>query len=196
MKLKDLLRLKFLLPALLLLILLFFLFELLFRPQVPVQSLAEQLYKLRKYEPAAKLLEKNTTKDKGIANANLAKSLYKQNRYAEADSIYALAAETLSKAGVHYDKGNTEFQQKDFEQALKSYRKALLKDPNDADAKANYELTLRKLQMEPPPQTKPQDKDRQKQEEIKNILGGLDNKESSDRQQNRQPGDPGKGKWW
>jgi tetratricopeptide (TPR) repeat protein len=196
MKLKSILKNKFLPLILLLLILLFLLTELLFRPLVVRQSLAQQLYKLKRYENTEKLLARNARKDKGIANANLAKSLYRQQRYTEADSTSALATANHPKASIYYDRGNAEFQNRKFEAALKSYRKALLADPEDKDTKANYELTLRKLQMQPPPPPKPQQEDKQKQEEIKNILGGLDNKESSDRQQNKKPGNPGQGKWW
>lgn len=189
-------RPRILMVMLLALILFFLLLELVFRPFVPLQALAEQLYKYKRYKTAERLLSRNAIKDKGIANANLAKTLYKQQRYNEADSLTVTALQQLPKASVYYDKGNSEYQQKNYEEAQKSYRKALLADPNDLDAKANFELTLRKLQQQPTPPPQQKQEDKRKKEEIDNILGGLDNKESSDRKQNRVPSEPQTGKWW
>jgi len=197
---KMLKRNKTIALAILAVIVIFLLLETLFRPQVFRQSLAQQLYRMGKYQSAQKLLEKNLSKDKGIAPQNLAKTLYKQKQYVEADSVAALTSKKASRADSYYDRGDIAYQQQQYEKALEHFRKALLADPNDKDTKANYELTLRKLQNQPqqkqtPPQQQKQKQEQQK-EEIKNILGGLDNKESSDRQQERKPVSPEAPRWW
>jgi tetratricopeptide (TPR) repeat protein len=87
--------------------------------------------------------------------------------------------------------------QKDYQKALKHFKEALLLDPEDDDLRANYELTLRKLQKQSPPAAQiQQNKDNQEQEAIRNILKGLDNKESTDRQQLKQKQSSKTDKWW
>lgn len=180
--------------ALLLLIMLFLLIELLLRPRVLSQALAETLYKLKQYKQAESIYSKNAEKETATSNANLAKSLYKQERFADAAVAADSSLSARQKAGVFYDRGNAAYKQQDYEKAVDYYRKALLANPNDADTKANYELALRKQQNQPPPpKPKPDEK---KQEEIRNILGGLDNKESSDRQQEKGQGNYRNSKWW
>lgn len=185
--------------VMLILIALYLLVELLLRPQVLLQSLASAFYGWNNYPAAERIFAHNAKKDKGIAQANLAKSLYRQNEYSQADSASAVAAEKLAQPDIFYDQGNSLYRQNKFEEALKSYKKAILNAPKDLDAKANYELTLRKLQKlpTPPPQENQQDKqEKRKQEEIKNILDGLDNKESSDRKQNQKSLSPSETQWW
>jgi Ca-activated chloride channel family protein len=183
----------------LLLIVLGFLFELAFRPKVVSQSLAELLYKGKRYPSAEKIYTRNAKHGDSTASANLAKSLYKQGKFADAAKpSEAALSQAPNKSNYLFDNGNIAYKQGDYKAALEHYRKAMLQDPKDTDAKANYELTLKKLQNQPqkPPPQPDKEKDQSKKEEIRNILGGLDNKESSDRkQQNPQQGLPPT-KWW
>ncbi len=181
------------------LIVLGIIFELAIRPKVLSQSFAETLYKSKRYGSAEKIFTRNAKTDDAVANANLAKSMYKQERFSDAelqsDKALNLAP---NNSNLNYDRGNIAYKQGDYSKALELYRKALLEKPKDTDVKANYELTLNKLQNQAPkPQPdKEKEQDPNKQEEIRNILGGLDNKESSDRkQQNPQQGLPPT-KWW
>lgn len=184
----------------LLLIVLFLLLELLFRPQVLSQSLAETLYKMKNYRLPEKIFAHNADKADDLATANLAKSKYRQGDYPEALKAAkdALNAKPGS-ASRNYDAGNASYRSGDYEAAQDYYREAMLKDPRDMDAKANYELSRKKLQKQPQPKPDPQEqprKDQQKQEDIRNILGGLDNKESSDRKQDQGKSAAGGDKWW
>ncbi len=184
--------------ALLILLILFLVLiaELLLRPKVFTQALSEQLYRLKQYPLAEKLLQHNAKKDKGIANTNLAKSLYQQGKLPDAETASEAGIQKNPSSNALYDRGNIAYKQEDYKKALEHYKKALLKNPNDSDLKANYELTLRKLENQPPPPPK-QEPDKQKQEEIRNILGGLDNKESSDRKQNEKANNGAPhSKWW
>jgi len=170
--------------------------ELLLRPKVFTQALADQLYHFKQYDKAESILRHNTRKDKGIANTNLAKSLYKQGKLPDAETASEAGLTKNAGSKAYYDRGNIAYKQEDYKKALENYRKALLMNPEDNDIKANYELAQRKLQDQPPPEPK-QEPDKQKQEEIRNILGGLDNKESSDRQQNnRESSGTRNSKWW
>ena len=172
--------------------------ELIFRPKVIRQSFADSFYQAKNYNKAENLFRKNATNNDTAAFANLAKSLYKQNRFAEADSAITLALNnTKGKKDVLYDRGNIAYQQKEYQKALNDYKEALLLNPDDDDLRANYELTLRKLQKQPNPQPlSQQNKDNQKEEDILNILKGLDNKESTDRQQQKSKQSFKTNKWW
>lgn len=189
---------KHIVIILFLLLLMFIIGEMILRPRVIPQSLAEMLYKHNQYKQAENLFKHNNRKADATATANLAKSLYKQEKYSEADSSYALAKEDSKHKGeLSFDRGNSAYKQGDYQNALQHYRDALMLLPEDSDVKANYELALRKQQPPPPPKPKEDKKqDKQKEEEIRNILGGLDNKESSDRQQQQKSQSAPKDKWW
>lgn len=189
-----------LLLALFIILLVFLLSELILRYRVVTQSLAEQLYKLKQYKQAETILQRNNAKSDSISAVNLAKSQYKQEKYKEAEESSDAALQKAKRRGAaSYDRGNIAYKQGDYEAALKHYRDAILQMPEDTDAKANYELALRKKLQQPPPPPKPKEdkeQDKKKEEEIRNILGGLDNKESSDRKQQPQGQNVPKGKWW
>lgn len=180
------------------LLLLFILGELIMRRQVFQQSLAELMYKLNKYPTAEKLLTKNAKEGDPTATANLAKSQYQQKKYADAAENSDAALQKAKKKGeLSYDRGNIAYQAGDYETALKHYKDAILSLPEDQDAKANYELALKKKQEQPQPKPKDEKQEQQqKEEEIRNILGGLDNKESSDRQQQPKNQNSPTDKWW
>lgn len=179
------------------------LLQCLFMPKALRQSWAEAMYRIGKYPSADKVLSKNATGQDDIAKANLAKSKYKQGRYQDAETpAKAALAATPDSPGRNYDLGDIAYRQGDYQTALEQFRKAMLQDPHDRDAKANYELALKKMQQQPQ-QPKPQDKqdkqqeqNQQKQQDIRNILGGLDSKESSDRKSNQPQGGSGGDKWW
>ncbi|MDY0152589.1 MAG: tetratricopeptide repeat protein [Candidatus Cloacimonas sp.] len=189
-----------LLLALFIIVLLFLLSELIWRHKVVTQSLAEQLYKLKQYKQTESILQRNNAKSDSISAANLAKCQYKQDKYKEAEASSEAALQKAKHNGaLSYDRGNIAYKQGDYETALKHYRDAILHMPQDTDAKANYELALRKKLQQPPPPPQPKEdkeQDKKKEEEIRNILGGLDNKESSDRKQQPKGQNVPKGKWW
>ncbi|HOM79760.1 MAG: tetratricopeptide repeat protein [Candidatus Cloacimonadota bacterium] len=172
--------------------------ELIFRPKVVRQAFAEPFYRAKKYPQAENLFRKNSTKNDAPANANLAKCLYRQNRFAEADSAATIALNSAKdKKDILYDRGNIAYKQQDYSKALRDYKEALLLNPEDDDLRANYELTLRKMNKQPPPAVGlQQNKDDKKKEAIRNILEGLDNKESTDRQQLRSKQSLKTDKWW
>ncbi len=58
---------------------------------------------------------KKFTKNDAPANANLAKCLYRQNRFAEADSAATIALNSAKdKKDILYDRGNIAYKQQDY----------------------------------------------------------------------------------
>lgn len=174
-------------------ILLLLIFEVLLRPKAVSQSLASMLYKAKNYPRAEKIFSKYAGKGDEKANANLAKSLYKQEKYQQAEEPATNAKNQKSQA---YDLGNIAYRQGAYQKAAENFKRAMLSDPNDQDAKANYELSLKKSDKQAPKPEPKEDPDKDKKEEIRNILGGLDNKESNDRKQQNRQNELPPDKWW
>jgi len=114
------------------------------------------------------------------AGSNLAGALYKRERYGEADSLYrhyAASATTPEEAAASaYNIGNAQFQQRELEKALESYKQSLRLNPNDREAKFNLAYVKKLLQ-------KDQDKNQQDQQNQQNR----NNQDQQDQQnQNNQ----------
>ncbi len=199
---------RILLPiALLALVLLLLVAQYLFIPQVPKGSAASGKYKRGDYAGAEKQFRDLAQADQedSVATHNLAKSLYKQDKYAEAEELLKTwEKKRKNSADMLYDLGNIAYQKLDYPKAIEHYKQALILDPTDQDAKANLELAYRKQNEKKPPQNKPEDKPRdqknednkQGNEDYRNILNALDQKEALDRQNKQGNPDKNKGKWW
>ncbi len=92
---------------------------------------------------------------------NTAAALYEMKKYREAlEEFSKIDPEKsgLAKENIRYNQGNACYRLQQYEQALENYKQCLLANPNDRDAKINYELTLKKLQQgqPPPPAQSPQ----------------------------------------
>ena len=72
----------------------------------------------------------------------------------------------MIKSKAYYNLGNTSYKINKKEEAIAYYRKALELNPNDKDAKYNYEL----LKYQPdPPKEENQDQDKQEQEQQEQV---------------------------
>jgi Ca-activated chloride channel homolog len=190
---------KILLLALILLIVLVGL-DLLLRPRSFFNSLGSQLFRLKRFESAEKLYERNHDEEDTVASGNLAKSRYKNQ---DLEAAAAAADEALDNspdsADLYYDRGNIAYQQEDYQAAVENYEQALLLDPRDEDTKANLELALKKLEENPPqpePEPKPETQEERDEEEVRNILEALDNLEARERKQQRDQTPPKTENWW
>ncbi|RLC45405.1 MAG: hypothetical protein DRH57_08050, partial [Candidatus Cloacimonadota bacterium] len=98
---------------------------------------AEQLYKENALE--------NPKDDK--VHFNLGDSYYKNKKYDDAIIEFqnSLRNGQMDSSIVYYNLGNSYFQKKDIEKALEYYKKSILKDPHNLDAKYNYELAKQYL---------------------------------------------------
>ncbi len=92
---------------------------------------------------------------------NLGAALYRLGDYRAAEEAFARARSKNARleGQASYGRGDAQFKQQRYREALSAFREALEKRPGDADARFNYELTLRKLraeeserpEQEPPP---------------------------------------------
>jgi len=112
---------------------------------------------------------------------NTAAALYGLKKYQEAlDEFSSIDPATLgaSAPACHYNLGNAYYRLGQYPKALESYKRGLRLDPDDAQAKKNYELTLKKIreQQQPQQQEQPQDdqaeaeKQKQKYEAMMQFL--------------------------
>ena len=72
------------------------------------------------------------------AQYNLASALYRQEDYEGAQKALSAVDSEGAPAQYHYNAGDVALQRKDYASAVKSFREALLQEPDDLDAKENY----------------------------------------------------------
>lgn len=100
---------------------------------------------------------------------NLGAALYRSGDAEQASIAFssaasmALGTEDLVRAS--YNAGNAAYRTQQLEQSLEHYRRALLNDPSNQDAKFNYEFVKRQLEEQ---QDNQQDQDQQDQENQEN----------------------------
>jgi len=85
-----------------------------------------------------------------------------------------------------YNLGNALYRGGKLDAALQAYREALRRDPNDEDARFNYELTLSKLQQQKNQQKNQNQKQNQDQKQGQNEdQQGQDQKQNQDQEKNQ-----------
>jgi Ca-activated chloride channel homolog len=105
------------------------------------------------------------------AQYNLASALYRQEDYEGAQKALSAVDSEGAPAQYHYNAGDVALQRKDYASAVKSFREALLQDPDDLDAKENYIYAKKMLENQ----------------QNQGGGGGQDqNNQDQDQQQNRQ----------
>ncbi|MFH1096984.1 MAG: tetratricopeptide repeat protein [Candidatus Desantisbacteria bacterium] len=121
-----------------------------------------RFYHKKMFDRAGEFYSKAMEKKKSdIATFNLGNSRYKQGRFSEAEKIFATIPQNEKAC---YNQGNSCFRQKDYQNAINSYTKALKIDPNDRDATYNLKLAKKMLKMQK--QQKPkQDKQNQQKKQ-------------------------------
>jgi Ca-activated chloride channel family protein len=123
-----------------------------------------RLYAAGDFRGAIRVYQEGLKKAPGDAAllANLGAALYRTNDWKGAEEAFARAQAAATRnpdvgARAGQGRGNALFRQERYREALDAYRSALEARPGDADARFNYELTLRKLKpeeerpQEPPP---------------------------------------------
>ena len=113
--------------------------------------------------------------------------------------LQAAAADSLqtaeNRAEAYYNLGNAQFVQQKLQEALQSYRRSLVLNPNDMEAKYNYALTKKLLeqnqqndqnQQNQDNQNNQNNQDNQNQNQPQNQpQGGNDNKDNQDQNDNK-----------
>ena len=116
------------------------------------------------------------------ANYNLAGALYKENNFDEAgkslEKLKDVAPASEHAADYFYNLGNIAVQKKDWKAAVDAYKRSLLQNPDDLDAKENYAYAKQML----------------KNEEQQGGGGGNDQQNNQYQQQNQNNNDQDKNK--
>ena len=114
-----------------------------------------QLYDRSDYLGAAERYTQALDKDPACYEAlyNLGNAFSKAGMHEKAErTITRAAADTLrtdaDRAQAFYNLGNTQFQQKKYKEALESYRRSLLLDPDDMEARYNFAYTKKLLEQQ------------------------------------------------
>ena len=114
------------------------------------------------YETAAKKNDKNT-----IAKYNLGNAMYKADKKDEAITLFDKAAKEatkpLDKSNALYNKGVALQANKKLQESIDAYKKALVNDATNEDARHNLQLALQQQKQEQ--QKEKQDKEKQKEKQ-------------------------------
>lgn len=176
--------------------------EFIIRRKAALNSVASFMHQHGKYETAQKIwnrMAKPNDKD-GIPESGVARSEYRRGYYQKAEDSFADATrDEPDSPQNNYELGNALYRREKLDEALQEYKRAMLADPNDQDAKSNYELILnRKGYKKPKPEPEDQEQQQEKKpkQEYKNILDALDQKEALDRQKRDQEQPSRPQQWW
>lgn len=155
-----------------------------FEPAAKKNSEGMKAYQEEKYDEALEkfLNAKGINADLAALKNNTASALYQMKKYQEAMEEFSQIdpeKANIPKAEFYYNLGNSFFRMNQFDKAVDSYKKSLIENSDDMDAKKNFELALKKLQeqKDKEKQDKKQDKDQEKEKE----------KQEQDEKQQQQP---------
>ena len=127
----------------------------------------------------------------GRLHFNLGNSHYKNGKLEDAENDYNLALKDkdfTNKSSISHTLGNVKFQQQDYKNAIVNYRNSLIENPENNDARHNYELTARMLerqQQQQQQQENQQDQENQKKNEEQQNQQ-QDQKEKQEQQDKKQ----------
>ncbi len=128
-------------------------------------------YENEEFEDARRKFEENVINHpgEGTLHMNLGNTYYREGELdaALAEYLRALRDENFtSKTAAYHNIGNALFEQQKYKEALESFRNAVIADPDNYDARYNYELTRLMLQeMSEETQQQPQSGDGDDEEE-------------------------------
>ena len=127
------------------------------------------------YEEALRSYQQAQAESPALAEPyyNAANVLYREGKYEEALKELQKAAsfpqaDKVAQASL-FNAGNSAYNTKSWEAAIESYRQALLRNPDDVDAKHNLELALQQQQQEQQQQKQDQQKQDQQQQDQQNT---------------------------
>ena len=141
---------------------------------------ANEAYENGNYEQAAELYRQAIEEEPQNARLhfNLASALYKLGRTEEAlqsyDRFENLSESPQEQSYGSYNQGTMLTEEDKYDEAAEYFREALRKNPNDRDARHNYELALQRQQQQEQQQQQQQDS------------GGENDQENEDQQDQQQ----------
>jgi tetratricopeptide (TPR) repeat protein len=127
-----------------------------------------ELYKNKQYDQAADQYQKATDVNEKNPKAqyNLGNALYRSKKSPAAQKAFDAAAEAAKepeiKSKALYNKGVTYSREKKLMESIDAYKKALILNPADEQARENLQKALNELKKEPPPQKQDQKNQDQK----------------------------------
>ena len=125
----------------------------------------------------------------GLQN-NLGVSLFRQEEFEQAqaafDAALAHAPSAVERARVAYNAGNNAFNRQEAEAALAHYQDALLSNPDDENAKFNFEFVKRWIQQQEEQENQQQNND-EEQEEQDNQEQEQQGQQQEDESQENEP---------
>lgn len=148
---------------------------------------ANEAYNNKDYETAERLFREAIAQNPEDQRLyyNLATTLAAQGKSDEAMAVYnqykSLTDVAANRANADYNVGKSLADQEKWEEALKAFQSALIQNPNDVEAKHNYELAKQKLQEQ---QQQQQDQE-QNQDQDQNKDEKENEKKEQDQDQNQ-----------
>lgn len=122
------------------------------------------------------------------ANYNLANTLYRLEDYDQAmkvmQSVSKTADESPYKGDFNYNLGNVCAAREDWGQAVEAYKKSLLENPGDLDAKENYLYAKAKYEQQQQ-QNQDQNQDQDRQDKDRNQDQNQDQNQDKDQNKNQ-----------
>ena len=144
------------------------------------------------YEEALRSYQQAQAESPALAEPfyNAANVLYREGKYEEALKELQKAAsfpqaDKVAQASL-FNAGNSAYNTKSWEAAIESYRQALLRNPDDVDAKHNLELALQQQQQE---QQDQQQQDQQSQDQQQQDQQSQDQQQQDQQKQDQQKQD-------
>ncbi len=136
----------------------------------PLVNKANKLYRKEKYEEAYEIYKDASIlyPDKEKIKFNLADCAYMLKRYREAGDEFARLTTSKNKEikqKSFYNLGNVFMEARQYEQAISSYKQALLLNPKDKRAKRNLEIAKMMKQQQEKNQDKEKEDKQQKQKQ-------------------------------
>lgn len=156
---------------------------------------ANEAYENGDYEQAVELYQQAIVEDpeNSKLHFNLASALYKAGRTEEAmkayDQFENLSESVEEQSFASYNQGTILTEQNKYQEAVEYFREALERNPNDTDARHNYELALQKQQQEQEQQQQNQESDQndqQQNQDQQQQQDGNNNQQQDQNQQNQQ----------
>ncbi len=125
----------------------------------------------------------------GLSN-NLGAAQYRLQNPQQALEVFSSAAagapDAASRALANYNAGNAAFQSQDLQRALQHYRQALLDNPQDLNAKYNFEFVKRQLQEQSGGGQQQQQNDQEQQQQQNQQNGGGEQNQDQQNQNDEQ----------
>lgn len=147
----------------------------------------------QRYEQSADSYQQALVYDSTLfaAKYNLGNAMFRTERYDRAEQLLtATAADSLQsatdRAEAYFNLGNAQFAQQKLQEALQSYRRSLMLNPDDMEAKYNYAYTKKLLEQQQQNQDQQQQNQDQNNQNDQNQDNQNQNQDQNDQNQDNQ----------